>query len=590
MCGINAIFAYGSSAPPVAADEVVRVRDAMTNRGPDGDGLWVSDDRRVGLGHRRLAIIDLSPEGAQPMASADGAVRITYNGEIFNYRALRAELEAEGRHFATESDTEVMLQLYERDGAAMVGRLRGMFALALWDERKRGLLLARDGFGVKPLYVADDGKTVRVASQVKALLAGDGVDTAPEAAGHAGFFLFGYVPEPHTLYRGIRSLPAGATMWIDAHGAGAPEVYFDPATTLAAAGETAAVDLGAALADSVDHHLVADVPVGVFLSAGLDSTTITGLAAKHHGTGLDTVTLGFDAFRGTAEDEVPLAEAVAKIYDTRHRTCWIDGQAFEDHRAALLAAMDQPTIDGVNVYFVAREAANLGLKVALSGLGGDEMFGGYDTFRQVPGLVGGLGWIPGIGAIGAGVRSLVAPLMKPFVSPKYAAVLEYAGGYGDAYMLRRGLFMPWELADLIGPDLARQGLADLDHRRRLAATVNGVDGAARRVTALECAWYMRSQLLRDADWAGMAHSLEIRVPLVDPFLFRRLAPALGRPGGPDKQAMAATPTPPLPDAVRRRPKSGFSIPVRDWLQGPDSGERGLRGWARQVYAAQTAAA
>jgi asparagine synthase (glutamine-hydrolysing) len=589
MCGINAIFAYGSNAPPVSADEVVRVRDAMINRGPDGDGLWLSDDRRVGLGHRRLAIIDLSPEGAQPMASADGAVRITYNGEIFNYRALRAELEAEGRHFATESDTEVLLQLYERDGAAMVGRLRGMFALALWDERKQGLLLARDGFGIKPLYVADDGKTVRVASQVKALLAGDGIDTAPEAAGHAGFFLFGYVPEPHTLYRGIRSLPAGATMWIDGDGVGEAKVYFDPATTLAAAGETAAVDLGAALADSIDHHLVADVPVGVFLSAGLDSTTITGLAAKHHGAGLDTVTLGFDAFRGTADDEVPLAEAVAKIYDTRHRTRWIDGEAFQDQREALLAAMDQPTIDGVNVYFVAREAADLGLKVALSGLGGDEMFGGYDTFRQVPRLVGGLGWIPGIGAIGAGVRSLVAPLMKPFVSPKYAAVLEYAGGYGDAYMLRRGLFMPWELADLIGPDLARQGLADLDHRRRLAATVNGVDGAARRVTALECAWYMRSQLLRDADWAGMAHSLEIRVPLVDPFLFRQLAPALGRPGGPDKQAMAATPVPPLPDAVRRRPKSGFAIPVRDWLQGPDSGERGLRGWARQVYAAQTAA-
>ena len=589
MCGINAIFAYGSNAPPVAADEVVCVRDAMLNRGPDGDGLWLADDGRVGLGHRRLAIIDLSPEAAQPMASADGALQITYNGEIYNYRALRAELEAEGRRFSTQSDTEVILQLYERDGAAMVERLRGMFALLLWDGRKQGLLLARDGFGIKPLYIADDGKTVRVASQVKALLAGDGIDTAPEAAGHAGFFLFGYVPEPHTLYRGIRSLPAGATMWIDAGGARRPEVYFDPATTLAAAGEAAAVDLGAALADSVDHHLVADVPVGVFLSAGLDSTTITGLAAKNHGAGLDTVTLGFDAYRGTPDDETPLAEAVAETYDTRHRTCWIDGKAFEDHRAGLLTAMDQPTIDGVNVYFVAREAAALGLKVALSGLGGDEMFGGYDTFRQVPGLVGGLGWIPGIGAFGAGVRSLAAPLIKPFLSPKYAAVFEYAGGYGDAYMLRRGLFMPWELAGLIGPDLASQGLADLDHRRRLAASIDGVDGAARRVTALECAWYMRCQLLRDADWAGMAHSLEIRVPLVDPFLFRRLAPALGRSGGPDKQAMAATPNPPLPDAVRRRPKTGFAIPVGDWLQGPDSGDRGLRGWARQVYAAQTTA-
>ncbi len=588
MCGINAIFAYSPDAASVSRDEVVRVRDAMTIRGPDGDGLWLSDDGRVGLGHRRLAIIDLSPQGAQPMASADGMVRITYNGEIFNYRELRAELEAEGRQFVSQSDTEVMLQLYERDGPAMVERLRGMFALVLWDERRRGLLLARDGFGIKPLYYADNGRSVRVASQVKALLAGAAIDTTPEAAGHAGFFLFGYVPEPHTLYRGIRSLPAGSTLWIDADGARSPETYFDLSKTLATA-PIADVDLRDALSDSIRHHLVADVPVGVFLSAGLDSTTITGLAAANHGAGLDTMTLGFDAYRGTANDEVPLAETVAEHYGTRHHTRWVDGDEFRDHLPDLLTAMDQPTIDGVNVYFVAREAAALGLKVAMSGLGGDEMFGGYDTFRQVPGLVRNLGWIPGIGTIGAGIRTLAAPVMKPFMSPKYAAVFEYAGGYGDAYMLRRGLFMPWELPDLIGPDLARQGLADLDHRQRLAATVDGVEGAARRVTALESAWYMRSQLLRDADWAGMAHSLEIRVPLVDPFLFRRLAPALGRPGGPDKQAMASTPMPPLPDAVRRRPKTGFAIPVQDWLQGPNAQERGLRGWARQVYAAQTAA-
>jgi asparagine synthase (glutamine-hydrolysing) len=589
MCGINAIFAFGAAAPPVARDEVVRVRDAMMVRGPDGEGLWLSDDGRVGLGHRRLAIIDLSPEAAQPMVSADGALRITFNGEIFNYRELRAELEAEGRTFTTQSDTEVMLQLYDRDGPSMVERLRGMFAIILWDERRRGMLLARDGFGIKPLYVADDGRTVRIASQVKALLGGDGIDRTPEAAGHAGFFLFGYVPEPHTLYRGIRSVPAGSTQWIDSGGVREPEIYFDPSRTLAEAGEDAPVDLAAALGDSVRHHMVADVPVGVFLSAGLDSTTITGLAATGQGPGLDTITLGFDAYRGTANDETPLAEAVAETYGTRHHTRWVDGSEFRDHLDDLLVAMDQPTIDGVNVYFVAREAAALGLKVALSGLGGDEMFGGYDTFRQVPGLVRGVGWIPGIGAIGAGLRAVTAPLLKPFLSPKYAGVLEYAGGYGDAYMLRRGLFMPWELPDLIGPDLARQGLADLDHRRRLAATVEGVDGAARKVTALECSWYMQSQLLRDADWAGMAHALEIRVPLVDPFLFRTLAPALGRPGGPDKQAMAATPTPPLPAAVRRRPKTGFAVPVQEWLQGPDAKGRGLRGWARQVYAAQTAA-
>ncbi len=586
MCGIAAIYAYGAGAAPVDRESLLAVRQAMTRRGPDGAGLWLADDGRVGLAHRRLAIIDLSDGAAQPMSSADGRLRITYNGEIYNFRALRRELEADGATFATHSDTEVILHLYARLGAAMVERLRGMYAFAIWDEARRGVLLGRDPFGIKPLYYADDGTTVRAASQVKALLAGGQVDTAPEPAGHAGFFLFGYVPEPYTLYAGIRALPAGSTLWIDDNGPGAVAPFFDPSQILAAAPEGETPDLRRLLADSVEHHLVADVPVGVFLSSGLDSATLVGLAAESRGADLDTMTLGFREFRGTPDDETPLAEAVARTYGTRHRTRWVAGSDFHDEMEGLLGAMDQPTIDGVNVYFVAQAAAGMGLKVAMSGLGGDELFGGYDTFRQLPAVVGALGWIPGLRLAGAAVRVLTAPLIRGLVSPKYAGIFEYAGAYGDAYFLRRGLFMPWELEDLIGADMARQGLEELAPRARLAACEAPVEGPARKVTALECAWYMRNQLLRDADWAGMAHSLEIRVPLVDATLFKALAPVLGRPGGPGKRAMAAVPATPLPEAVMRRPKSGFAVPVRDWLQGPAAAERGLRGWAKQVYAAQ----
>ena len=233
MCGISGIFAYHAAATAPDEAELLATRDAMRARGPDGSGAWWSADRRCGLGHRRLAILDLSDRASQPMASADGKIVVTFNGEIYNYRVLRAELEAAGVRFRTTSDTEALLHLYARDGAAMVHRLRGMFAFAIWDERRRELFLARDPYGIKPLYTANDGWTFRFASQVKALLAGGGVSRDPEPAGIAGFHLFGSVPEPFTLYRDIRALPAGHTQRIDMAGPREPQPFANLAAILA---------------------------------------------------------------------------------------------------------------------------------------------------------------------------------------------------------------------------------------------------------------------------------------------------------------------------------------------------------------------
>ena len=593
MCGLAGIFAYGSDAPPVRVPELLAMGDAMAARGPDGAGLWVGGDRRAGFAHRRLAIIDLSDDGAQPMAfdpagGNDFRYRIAYNGEIYNFEALRRDLESQGQVFQSRSDTEVLLHLYHRYGRDMIGRLRGMFAIALWDDQRQGLFLARDPFGIKPLYYANAGGTLRVASQVKALLAGGAVATDYDPAGHAGFFLMGSVPEPHTLYRAIRALPAGTSLWVDKDGVGEPQPYFNITQALAEPAGPSPDTLRAALLDSVSHHLVADVPVGVFLSAGRDSATLTALASEIQGADLETMTLGFDEFRGRAEDETPLAEAVARQYRTRHRTEWVTGADFRDDLNALLAAMDQPSIDGVNVYFVAKAASRLGLKVALSGLGGDELFCGYNTFRQVPALVAGVNRLPSLGRFGSGLREATAKMAARFASPKYAGVFELGGHYAGAYLLHRGLFMPWELPQVLDPDLARDGLAALDLEGHLAACQEPIDEPRRKIMALEMSFYMRNQLLRDADWAGMAHGLEIRVPFVDKILFESLLPTLGRPAGPDKVAMAATPDRALPDAVVGRPKTGFGIPLSDWLLGPapeGAPERGLRGWARRVYAA-----
>ena len=231
MCGIAGIYAYHYAANAVDRAELRRIRDHMAARGPDGLGEWYSQDERVGFGHRRLTIIDLSERGAQPMMSADGKLVVTFNGEIYNYRQLRASLEARGCVFRTQTDTEVLLHLYAEKGEAMVNDLRGMFAFGLWDAEKNALLLARDPYGIKPLYYADDGWTLRFASQVKALLAGGKVSRNPEPAGWVGFCLFGSVPEPFTTYQEIRALPAGSTLWVDRVGTRETKQYFSIADT-----------------------------------------------------------------------------------------------------------------------------------------------------------------------------------------------------------------------------------------------------------------------------------------------------------------------------------------------------------------------
>jgi len=599
MCGLAAAFSYACNAPEIDVNWLVRVRDAMKSRGPDGEGLWMSPHKRVGLAHRRLAIVDLTDAGAQPMTTRDGLLRIVFNGEIYNYRELRTQLESKGHQFRSTSDTEVLLLLYRDMGSDMVRSLRGMYAFAIWDESKKGLFLARDPLGIKPLYFSDDGKTICFASQVKALLRSPHTNTAPDPAGHVGFFLWGSVPEPYTLYKGIRALPAGTTLWVDAHGARQPAPFFSIREIFANARESNSPaprgawreELRTALRDSVRHHLVADVPVGLFLSSGIDSATLTALASEVHSSPLHTVTLGFREYEGSAQDETPLAETVAKRYGCIHQTRWISKQEFEREYDRLLAAMDQPTIDGVNTYFVSKVAAESGMKVAISGLGGDELFGGYPSFKDVPSMVRHLSPFRGIPCMGRAFRLISAPLLKHLTSPKYAGLLEYGGTNGGAYLLRRGLFMPWELPDLIDPDMAREGWRELQSLARLEETFSGIKEDRKIVSALEMAWYMRNQLLRDADWAGMAHSLEIRVPLVDVELMRLVAPMLTETF-PDKQDMARSPRQPLPMEILNRRKTGFAVPVREWLMqdgGRKGGERGLRGWARQIMTAQSAA-
>jgi asparagine synthase (glutamine-hydrolysing) len=575
MCGVNGIFAYHSASNVPDEAELLATRDAMRARGPDGLGIWWSADRRCGLGHRRLSILDLCDRASQPMASADGKTVVTFNGEIYNYQALRSELEAAGVHFRTNSDTEALLHLYARDGALMVHRLRGMFAFAIWDESKRELFLARDPYGIKPLYFANDGWTFRFASQVKALLAGNKVSRDPEPAGMIGFHLFGSVPEPFTLYRDIRALPAGHTQRIDIAGPREPEPFANLAAILAA-GTTdpaPAAELGerlrSAALDSVRAHLLADVEVGMFLSAGVDSGALLGLMGDAGRHDIRAITLAFAEFRGTAEDEAPLAGHVAKRYGAEHIVRRVSEHEFREDLPTIIEAMDQPSIDGVNTWFVAKAAKEARLKVALSGLGGDELLAGYPSFVDVPRWrrrFGPFAAVPGFGQAARPLIRALAPCLAR-ATPKALGLLEYGHSWAGSYLLRRGLFLPYELKDVMDPAVAREGLRRLQPLRRLAATLSPDPGSdVGRVCALESVHYMRNQLLRDADWAGMAHGVEIRVPLVDVRLLESIAPAIpSLAAQTGKAALAKAPSVPLPAAIVSRAKTGFAVPTGTWM-------------------------
>lgn len=576
MCGIVAIYSYNQNALPIDHDELISIRDHMEDRGPDAAGAWFSTDKRVALGHRRLSIIDLSDEANQPMVNAEGDLVITYNGEIYNYKELRDELEKKGYQFRTKSDTEVLLHLYHEQKEKMVHRLRGMFAFAIWDQNKNSLFLARDPYGIKPLYYSDDGLIFRAASQVKALLAGGKILSDIDPAGIAGFYLLGSVPEPYTIYSQIRTVPAGTYCWVNQSGVSSSIPYFSLANIYCDAemnlkkfnAENEQV-LHQSLQNSVRAHLVSDVPVGLFLSSGLDSSTLLGLMCDLGYKQPKTITLAFKEFEGQYNDESNIAKEIASHYGTQHVTRIVSFEEFKQDWPFILEKMDQPSIDGVNSWFVCKAAKEQGLKVAISGLGGDELFGGYPSFQRIPRLV----------------RMLSLPSLIPFfpslfrkgmqllfqcglsVHPKSVWLLDNTSTYMGAYLLQRGLFLPSELKRFLNAELIIEGIKKLDPIHHVQSYLEPKPKHAfSKIATLESSLYMRNQLLRDTDWASMAHSVEVRTPFVDSFLVKQIAPILcGKKIKTKKEILMNVPKQSLPKVVLDIPKKGFATPFAEWI-------------------------
>lgn len=563
MCGIAGFVRRDpGSAPPLLSE----MQRAIAHRGPDDSGTWHSAHCHAAFAHARLAIIDPSPAGHQPMAVTDGRFTITYNGEIYNFAALRSALITVGATFRSNSDTEVILRLYEAEGPAFVTRLRGMFAFAIWDEVERVLFLARDRFGIKPLYFHDAGGVLTFASEVRALLAA-GVPATVDATAAYQYFRTGSVPEPLTLVKGVCALEAGHCLTWRA-GEARTHQYWDVHFPDANPIDDAVAVTRAALLDSVEHHFVSDVPVGVFLSGGLDSTAIVALARRFRGGELRSFSL---TFPGLPQDEGDDARRTAEHFGTSHYEWAIDGATARPLVDEFLAGADQPSIDGFNTFLVARLARRHDTKVVLSGLGGDEVFGGYPSFWRVPRLAK----IRRLAAIGGGVSVALARragMVGGHRARRLPDLLALPADLPSAYSVYRGIYTRDEASTLTSHYVGEGARTD-DAESQGANAPTPADGVSR----LELTRYMRNQLLRDADVTSMASGVEVRVPFVDPVLFdvvSRIPAARRLQRG---KALLQAAVPELPSWVVNRPKRGFMLPFGAWL------DRDWRGHLGEIH-------
>ncbi len=568
MCGICGIVSANGPADP---DRLARMSAKLVHRGPDSDGTFASG--QAALAARRLAIIDLET-GDQPIANEDGTVHVVQNGELYNYRELREELERDGHRFRTHGDTEVLVHLYERDGLAFARRLRGMFAVALWDAARRRLVLARDRYGIKPLYYRSDGDGLEFASELRALPRGEIDLDALEA-----FLAFNSIPAPLTIFREARKLPPGHLLVWEG-GQARLERYARPAPApveeLREDDEAELIEeLRSRLRDSVRAHLVSDVPVGVLLSGGIDSSALAALAAQEISEPVRTFSIGFEE---RSFDELSDARLVAKRYGTRHRELVMRPDAAL-LLPALAEAFDEPFADSsaLPTYLVSRLAAE-DVKVALSGEGGDELFGGYYTY------------VADLLALRAGsLARLARPLVERLPTSTARASFDY-----KAKRFVRGADLPplerhhsWKeifsadaRAELTG---RRNGFDPVDLYRERFAETDRAELLA-RLQDVDLGLYLVDDLLVKTDRASMAHSLEARVPYLDPAVtnLALALPTRHRVRGLRKKVLLRKAVAPLvPERIVRGKKRGFSIPAAAWLRGE------LEPFARETLSPET---
>ncbi len=565
MCGICGQLNFDKSI--VQADPLQRMSLSMNHRGPDDEGIYLNGI--IGLAHRRLSVIDLSTAGHQPMPNHDHTIWIVYNGEIYNFKELRCELQQKGCRFRSDTDTEVILYLYEELGERCVEKLNGMFAFAIWDDREQKLIMARDRMGIKPLYYYSNAEFLIFASEVRALTAGGSVPRTLSHFGLQSYLMFGGVQSIFTTLENVYAL-LPAHILIAKDGLITTYPYWEIKTrgilrSLTEINE----ELSFLLEDSVRIRMVSDVPMGAFLSGGIDSGAIVSLMSQFPGNSLKTISL---VFEDQEFDESLYSRKIAEIFNTEHHEIPITEKYLLSQVPEALKAMDQPTVDGVNTYFVSFAARQAGLTVALSGLGGDEIFGGYESFHVVPRME---------------CYRHVCQFMPDFIKKSLALIYGRFAPENDrhikiadflakgktslnhSYFLMRSFFTEEQLKKLLWQEINFWQEENFQKHIRLLLNKAEEMDAVNQVSFFETTTYMRDILLRDTDFMSMTHSLEVRVPFID---YRIVELMFSIPGnfklkGPGpKHLLWQNLRKPLPDSVIYRSKQGFTFPFARWIR------------------------
>lgn len=557
MCGIAGL------AGPIERENAETIIESMTgslsHRGPDASGRFI--DEGIALGHRRLSIIDLSESANQPMSDTGNRFIITFNGEIYNFGEVRERLS--GYRFRTASDTETILAAYERYGSDCLGMLNGMFALAIWDRRKRELFLARDRMGVKPLYYHFDGRRLVFASEIRAVLASGMAERRIDRAGLRDYLAFQSVYSPGTIVEGIRQLPAGCFATLGDGGLRISR-YWSIEDAPRAVGETTESDVRERvrelLENSVRRRMISDVRLGAFLSGGIDSSAVVALMSRLSDTPVSTFSVNFEE---KEFDESVHAETIAKKFGTDHQSVRLRAGDFLASLPAALASADSPSGDGVNTYVVSKATRAAGLKVALSGVGGDELFAGYPNFMNwLKFRQGAVARTPRVIRRAAGAVLALSPNSK---YQRIGAVLDAGNGIEDFYPRTRQV-----LSDRLITELEGGSPDDLNIRRELVGRAPAIAEfpLLSQFSIAEFLGYTQNVLLKDADQFSMASALEVREPFFDYELIEYVL------GVPDRFKIPATPkrllveslAPLLPDSVVHRPKMGFVLPWESWMR------------------------
>ena len=566
MCGISGGFKFSSRSQNLI-EQIKHINKLQSSRGPDGSDLWISKNRNLVLGHSRLSIIDLTDNAKQPFVSSDGRYVITFNGEIYNYKILKKELKKKNIIFKSNSDTEVIIESYKEWGFDCFQKFRGMFSFALWDSKENIIILARDPFGIKPLYYCNKNGVFYFASQIKSLLSLEGISQTKEKESIFNFYLWGNVLDPNTIYKDIKSLERGSYKIINKDGNTKDFKYESLKKTLLEEKyeifenrNDANNYLDKILKETVNLHHVADVPTQILLSSGVDSNTILASTSEYEKKNTSSLTIDFGK-----TDESFIAAESSKINKINHFNKRVSDEEIKELLKSFFKKMDSPSNDGFNNY-VASYAASLNKKkILLSGIGGDEMFGGYPSFSRIPKIIKYSKFIQKVIPQNDLLIGYLRKILKRFKSNiKISGLAKYGKSIETSFLLQRSLFLPEEIEEIFNLDENIKNFTNMQIEK-LNNDVLGFKNERFAIMYLEMKYYLCPKLLRDADWTSMAHSIEMRTPFVDWFFFKKLLNIFKSNILLNKKDLLNCNSKKLPKEIYNRRKTGFGIPHKNIL-------------------------